>query len=177
MSGYTQNVERPLLDYALKKCTSHRTVIRSCGIAIRRISEIFENQSRKKSSDAENSVILEHPNDMTNFSSVQKCINLIRVSLIEVRTLQTRLSQFSDHFDYLGVHSTVRCSYVRTYVHRAGSHGINLVCKIENASAQPKMIKKNLVHDDGPSSYYLSLLRSKKMYCELCCDPHLLLSV
>ena len=37
MSGYTQNVERPLLDYALKKCTSHRTL--PSGVAEKRSVE------------------------------------------------------------------------------------------------------------------------------------------
>ena len=33
MSGYSQNLEGPLLDYALKKYTSHRTV--PSGIAVK----------------------------------------------------------------------------------------------------------------------------------------------
>ena len=101
-------------------------------------------KAEKKSSSAENSVTWEHPNDMTNFSWVHECINLMRASLIEIRTSQTRQGHFSDHFDYLGVRSTVRYSYVRTYVHRAGSHRENLVCKIENASTQQKSLKKKI---------------------------------
>ena len=82
---------------------------------------------------------------MTNFSWVRECINLIRASFIDARISQTRQGQLSDHFEYLGVHSTVRCSCVM-YVHRAGSHEVNLVCKIENASAQPK----NIQNESGP---------------------------
>ena len=120
-SGYRQNLKGPLLDYAMKEYTSHRTV--PSGVAEElsvEYQKYLKAKAEKKSSSAENSVTEEHPNDITNFSWVHNSINLIRASLIEIRTSQTRQGQFSDHFDYMAkwvsIVPYVVHMYERTYI-------------------------------------------------------------